>query len=241
MENTSQKTLEWLKKSYDQARSRNGLQKKQIAEACQVSEQAVNKWFKTGNIAKKHFPTLIKLLQSAPQWMQSNSNNQLNGSIDIQHIKESNANYNGDNFTNIGTINTPYKRVPVIGMAKLGDQGFFEEQQYPVGHGDGYIDHPTKDPNAYALKTVGDSMHPTIRHGWFVIIEPNLEFYSNMIALVKTTDGRKMIKEVSKCDDGFYTLFSVNTQHERITLHQNEIIDIQPVGGIIPPNKVVHP
>lgn len=154
-------------------------------------------------------------------------------------VKENTQDY--QTLEELGTIRTQYRRVPVVGMAKLGDDGYFDEQQYPVGHGDGYIDHPTQDPNAYALKTVGDSMFPTIRHGWYVIIEPNLEFYPGMLALVKLLDGRKMIKEVTRSNDGFYTLHSVNEDHARITLHETEVEDIQPVGGIIPPNKVSHP
>ncbi|MGL4667546.1 MAG: hypothetical protein ACRCWR_06420, partial [Saezia sp.] len=49
--------------------------------------------------------------------------------------------------------------VPVVGSAKLGDQeAYVVELDYPVGNGEGYIEWYTKDPNAYALRCVGDSM-----------------------------------------------------------------------------------
>lgn len=55
--------------------------------------------------------------------------------------------------------------IPVVGSAQLGDNGHFCDLEYPVGHGDGSIDWPTKDPNAYALRCNGESMKPRIRHG----------------------------------------------------------------------------
>jgi len=156
-------------------------------------------------------------------------------------INEAAAEYKTDTLINTGTLSNNYKTVPVIGMAQLGDNGYFEEQQYPVGHGDGYIDTPTTDPNAYGLKVVGDSMHPAIRHGWYVVIEPNLEPFNGMIALFKFHDGRKMIKELANLNDGFYTLLSINEEHKRITASVDEIEDIHPVAFIAPPNKVKHP
>lgn len=52
----------WINRSYQRAKSENGLLKKTLAEECGVSEQAINKWFKTGNIDKKHFYKLTQLL-----------------------------------------------------------------------------------------------------------------------------------------------------------------------------------
>lgn len=66
----------------------------------------------------------------------------------------------------------------MVGTAQLGDDGYFCELQYPVGHGDGRINWPTRDPNAYALRCKGESMKPRIRHGEFVVIEPNHGFQS---------------------------------------------------------------
>src|SRR5690606_7668294 len=40
--------------------------------------------------------------------------------------------------------------VPVVGIAKLGAQGYFEAIDYPVGHGDGFVLISSSDENAYA-------------------------------------------------------------------------------------------
>lgn len=171
--------------------------------------------------------------------MESFSNNSQFGEIISNKAKEDNTNIY--NIEDTVKITTNFQRVPVVGMAKLGNDGYFDEQQYPVGSGDGYIDFPTNDPNAYSLKTVGDSMHPAIRHGWFVIVEPNAEYHNEDLVLVKLKDGRKMIKEIRRRDQEFYTLISINEDHERLTVHRDDIEDIHLVGGIIPKNRVKHP
>ena len=38
---------------------------------------------------------------------------------------------------------TGWRGIPVVGMAQLGDNGFWADIEYPVGHGDGYVDVPT--------------------------------------------------------------------------------------------------
>lgn len=143
-----------------------------------------------------------------------------------------------DSIEELGNISYSYQKVSVINMAKVNALGTLETPPLLNNEINGYINHPTQDTEAYALKIVGESMHPTIRHGWYIVIEPNLEFYNDMLAIIKTTDGVKMLKEIAKKDDGYYTLTSVNSQ-ERQTLHETELEYIQPIGGIIPPNKVL--
>lgn len=66
-----------------------------------------------------------------------------------------------------------YRKVPVVGNARLGNGGYYEDLGYPAGHGDGFLDIPSKDPNAFALRVKGNSMAPMIMDGWFVLVEPN--------------------------------------------------------------------
>jgi transcriptional regulator with XRE-family HTH domain len=124
------------------------------------------------------------------------------------------------------------KRLAVVGMAQLGDNGFWADVEYPVGHGDGYIDWPTSDPDAYAIECSGDSMRPRIKHGEFVIIEPNHPIQPGEEVMVKSKDGRVMVKELAYKAAGRYTLLSVNEAHGKITLHEGEIDKIHYVAGI---------
>lgn len=212
----------------------SGLNQSEAARYIGASPQAIRKW-ESGesiDIKGKNLFMLAKLGNTTMEWIQT-------GKKPLS-INEQRGIYQS-NLVETGTIDREYKTVPVVGMAKLGDNGYFEEMDYPTGHGDGYIDTPTKDQNAYGLKVVGDSMYPAIRHGWYVVIEPNLEIYNGILALFKFKDGRKMIKELANYSDSYYTLLSVNEEHKRITASAEEIEDIHPVAFIAPPNKVKNP
>lgn len=124
------------------------------------------------------------------------------------------------------------KRLAVVGMAQLGDNGYWADIEYPVGHGDGYIDWPTSDPDAYAIECSGDSMRPRIKHGEFVIIEPNHPIQPGEEVMVKSKDGRVMVKELAYKNAGRYTLLSINEAHGKIMLHEDEIEKMHYVAGI---------
>lgn len=123
-------------------------------------------------------------------------------------------------------------RVPVIGKAQLGPEGYFDALDYPVGHGDGYLNISSTDPNAYALRVVGNSMTPRIKNNEFVLIEPNTTYVTGDEVLVKTTHGRAMIKEFIYMRDGQYRLDSVNQGYEPVFLPIGEVEKVHFVAGI---------
>jgi phage repressor protein C with HTH and peptisase S24 domain len=127
----------------------------------------------------------------------------------------------------------PRHLVPVVGKAKLGDEGYFVELEYPVGHGDGYIDIPTNDPNAYALHCVGSSMLPRIKPGEYVVMEPNTEVRPGDEVLVRSADGRVMIKEWLYTRDDHVHLGSVNNNQPKIAIPVHEIDRMHYVAAIV--------
>jgi transcriptional regulator with XRE-family HTH domain len=127
---------------------------------------------------------------------------------------------------------TNWKAIPVVGMAQLGDNGFWADLEYPVGHGEGFVTFPTNDPDAYALKCEGDSMRPRIKAGEFVVIEPNHEPEPGDEVLVKSTDGRVMVKEFLYRRDGRTHLISTNDAHPSIAFTDAEIEKMHFVAGI---------
>lgn len=134
--------------------------------------------------------------------------------------------------TGVYKSSTQSGRLPVIGAAKLGDNGHFCELEYPVGHGDGFIEWPSRDENAYCLRCTGESMKPRIRHGEFVVIEPNHECVPGDEVLVVANDGRVMIKLLGYIRDGMLHLDSVNELHPRISILMTEVSKLQYVAGI---------
>lgn len=126
-----------------------------------------------------------------------------------------------------------FSAVPVVGIAQLGDNGHWSELEYPVGHGDGHINYPTHDRNAYALRCRGDSMKPRIRDGEFVVVEPNSEAIPGDEILLKTKDGRVMVKTFLYRRDGKVHVMSVNEAHPPQAFDLVDIDKIHPVAAIV--------
>lgn len=66
--------------------------------------------------------------------------------------------------------------VPVINKVAAGYPSDFNDLDYPVGIADDYVRCPDlHDPNAFAVRVIGDSMEPKFREGDIVIFSPDTE------------------------------------------------------------------
>lgn len=66
--------------------------------------------------------------------------------------------------------------VPVINKVAAGYPVDFDDLEYPVGVADNYVRCPDlHDPNAFAVRVVGDSMEPKFKEGDIVIFSPAVE------------------------------------------------------------------
>ena len=146
------------------------------------------------------------------------------------------AEVNDTNNAHAAGIPRSRARTPVVGTAKLGDDGYYEELAHPTGHGDGWVDGYTADENAYALRVRGDSMHPAIRHGAFVIVEPNGRCVPGEYVAIALRDGRKMVKElvIERADE--VVVESVNGNHRR-TISRDDIESMHSVAAVISSSK----
>lgn len=149
-----------------------------------------------------------------------------------ERASEVNSTYNAD------ATEMPRRksRTPVVGTAKLGEDGYYEELAHPMGHGDGWVDGYTGDENAYALRVKGDSMHPAIRHGAFVIVEPNGRCVPGDYVAISLVDGRKMVKElvIERADE--IVIESVNGNH-RMTISRSDIEQMHAVSAVFSSSK----
>lgn len=67
----------------------------------------------------------------------------------------------------------PGQLVPVINKVPAGYPAEFDDLGYPVGFADDYVRCPDiHDPNAFAVRVVGDSMEPKFSEGDIVIFSP---------------------------------------------------------------------
>ena len=126
-------------------------------------------------------------------------------------------------------------QIPVIGYAKLGDDGFFAaiDVDQPSHTGE-FIALPSKDPRAYAIKCLGLSMAPRIQPGEYVIAEPNREPEPGDEVVVFDVNGRVMVKRYLYWRDDQLYLQSINKDVANVILPRDEIRDINPVLAIVP-------
>ncbi len=69
--------------------------------------------------------------------------------------------------------------VPVINKVAAGYPSDFNDLDYPVGIADDYVRCPDMhDPNAFAVRVVGDSMEPKFHEGNIVIFSPAAEVHN---------------------------------------------------------------
>ncbi len=69
--------------------------------------------------------------------------------------------------------------VPIINKVAAGYPTDFDDLSYPAGVADDYVRCPDlHDPNAFAVRVVGDSMEPKFREGDIVIFSPAAEVHS---------------------------------------------------------------
>lgn len=145
----------------------------------------------------------------------------------------SNSPQQGDEFEYAGKLRAG--TIPVIGEAILGVDGMIDMVEIRAG----WLQIYSSDQDAYGLKVKGDSMHPRIQSGEFVVIEPNTHVHSGDEVFVRTIDGHNMIKIMTKTRDGSYQFSSINNEHKPITLDSNEVEKMHFVSAIVKATRYV--
>jgi phage repressor protein C with HTH and peptisase S24 domain len=109
---------------------------------------------------------------------------------------------------------TASRRVPLIGLAQAGGEGFFDDGGFPVGGGWDEVGLPEiADPNAYALEISGDSMEPVFRDGDIVVVSPAAPIRRGDRVVVRTAEGEVMAKELARRSARRVELKSLNPTH----------------------------
>jgi phage repressor protein C with HTH and peptisase S24 domain len=100
--------------------------------------------------------------------------------------------------------------VPVINKVSAGYPADFNDMDYPVGIADDYVRCPgINDPNAFAVRVVGDSMEPRFTEGDIVIFSP--------------------ADEVRNGDDCFIRMSMPHeTTFKRVFFEQDNMVRLQP-------------
>jgi len=116
------------------------------------------------------------------------------------------------------------RRIPLIGLAQAGGDGYFDDGGYPVGGGWDEIAVPEiGDPNAYALEISGESMEPVFRDGDVVIVSPGAPVRRGDRVVVRTRKGEVMAKELKRQSAKRIDLRSLNPAHPDYSFDLPEI------------------
>ncbi|WP_428485869.1 S24 family peptidase [Rhodopila sp.] len=106
------------------------------------------------------------------------------------------------------------RRVPLIGLAQAGGEGYFDDGGYPVGGGWDEVSLPEiADANAYALEISGESMEPVFRDGDLVIVSPSAPIRRGDRVVVRTLAGEVMAKQLTRRSARRVELKSLNPEH----------------------------
>ena len=119
---------------------------------------------------------------------------------------------------------TVTRRVPLIGLAQAGGDGYFDDGGYPVGGGWDEVSLPEiGDPNAYALEISGDSMEPVFRDGDMVIVSPSAPIRRGDRVVVRTHAGEVMAKQLARRSARRVELKSLNPAHPDYSFELQEV------------------
>ncbi|MSP03993.1 MAG: helix-turn-helix transcriptional regulator [Acetobacteraceae bacterium] len=117
------------------------------------------------------------------------------------------------------------RRVPLIGLAQAGGEGYFDDAGYPVGGSWEEVTLPDiTDANAYALEISGESMEPMFRDGDTVIVSPNAPVRRGDRVVVRTTTGEVMAKQLTRRSARRVELKSLNPAHPNYSFELSEIV-----------------
>jgi phage repressor protein C with HTH and peptisase S24 domain len=117
------------------------------------------------------------------------------------------------------------RRIPLIGLAQAGGEGFFDDGGFPVGGSWDEVGLPeVADPNAYALEISGDSMEPVYRDGDLVIVSPAAPLRRGDRVVARTHSGEVMAKELARRSARKIELKSLNPAYPDYSFDLSEVV-----------------
>lgn len=209
-------------------REKKGWNQSELAREMDVTPQSVQAWEAGKNVPRQQKMTKLAGLLGV------SVGRLMNEDVIEGEFERINASRIESNVEPGPPITSPYRAIKIVGTAQMGSEGYW----YSLDDGDGYVDIPSSDPDAYALRLRGDSMEPAIHSGWLAVIEPSRSFVPGEYVMVQTVDGESMLKRLLYANEDEVSLLSVNIAHSIRNIPSEQIQHIHAVGAIVPPSKV---
>jgi phage repressor protein C with HTH and peptisase S24 domain len=122
----------------------------------------------------------------------------------------------GTDFIDFATLTKhggAHRPVRLIGLAKAGLDGMFDDSGFPTGDGWEEIDLPDTT-EIYAIEITGDSMLPLYREGDRVLAHPVTDARRGDRVIIRLNNGEVLAKEISRLTSRFIQLRSINPDYE---------------------------
>lgn len=115
-------------------------------------------------------------------------------------------------------------KLPLLGYAEAGQEGFFDDAGYPTGQGWDEVALPAAaDPHAFALEISGRSMEPVYREGDRIIVSPAEKPRRGDRVVVRTRKGEVMVKQLGREGAQKIELMSLNPDYPPVTLTRRDL------------------
>jgi phage repressor protein C with HTH and peptisase S24 domain len=115
--------------------------------------------------------------------------------------------------------------IPLLGLARAGDDGFFDDAGLPLAEGWDQTDLPTRKDSLISLTIDGDSMAPLYRPGDRVIVDLEAsDVRRGDRVAVRTTGGETLAKEIAAMNVAEVNLVSINPAYPPRALPRRDIL-----------------
>ncbi len=187
-------------KAIDLLAERNGLSASALARGAGLDATAFNKSKRKGpDGAARWLPTesLVRTLESVGATME-----------DFVAIAEG----------------RPGRSAPLLGFAKAGNDGYFDENGAPVGDGWEQVRFPgIETETVYALEVSGDSMEPVYRAGDRIVVAPGAPVRKGDRVVARTLEGEVLAKQLGRTTARTVELLSLNPAYPPRQMARKEI------------------
>ncbi len=117
------------------------------------------------------------------------------------------------------------RSIPLLGLAKAGADGFFDDAGLPLAEGWDQTSLPTHKDSLFSLTIDGDSMAPLYRPGDRVIVDLEAsDVRRGDRVVVRTAQGETLAKEIAAMNAREVTLASINPAYPPRALPRRDIL-----------------
>jgi phage repressor protein C with HTH and peptisase S24 domain len=118
--------------------------------------------------------------------------------------------------------------LPLIGYTQATNDESFDDAGFPVGKAwDEMAFSGLEDENAYAISISGNALEPAYRDGTILVVSPNAPIHRGDRVVVKTKDGKIMVRDVKRRTSKVIELRSIDRDQSERTVSLRDVLWFQ--------------